>query len=193
VSLFSSYIQPLLALLCCLALNSCATRTTMPAKPPLQTVARVDLPRYMGDWRVIANIPYWAERDCVDSIETYWLRPDGKIGNSFQYRKKSFAAPQKKLTFVAEVFNATTNAEWRVKFLPFVKVPYLILEMDPDYQWTFVGHPGRKLGWIMARTPQIPEATYQAILAKLSRHGYAPEQFVKVPQPAVADAPRPPS
>lgn len=152
--------------------------------PPLKAVSSVDLKRYMGQWRVIANIPYWAERNCVDSIESYWLLPDGTIGNSFEFRKKSFDAPQKKLSFTAEVFNKETNAEWRVKFLPFIKVPYFILELDPEYQWTFVGHPGRKLGWIMARTPQISDATYEAILAKVSRHGYDPKQFVKVPQPS---------
>ena len=32
-------------------------------KPELRTVPHVDLPRYMGDWYVIANIPYFAEGD----------------------------------------------------------------------------------------------------------------------------------
>ena len=73
-------------------LTGCAT-----SHPPLRTVSHVDLPRYMGDWRVIANIPYFAEKDCVDSIESYALRPDGKIANSFRFRKKTFDAPQQKL------------------------------------------------------------------------------------------------
>lgn len=171
-------------LLCCLALGSC---TTPPAKmsqtTALQTVTHVDLPRYMGEWRVIANIPYWAERDCVDSIETYWLKPDGRIGNSFQFRKKSFTDPQKKLTFTAEVVNKQTNAEWRVRFLPFVKIPYLVLDLDPDYQWTVVGHPSRRYGWIMARESKMPDAVYQSILSRLASQGYDPQKFVKVPQP----------
>src|SRR5688572_24250988 len=55
------------------------------SKPPLRTVTHVDLPKYMGDWRVIANIPYFAEKDCIDSIESYALRPDGRIANSFTF------------------------------------------------------------------------------------------------------------
>ena len=156
----------------------------------LKPVPHVDLERYMGDWRVIAIIPYWAEKDCVDSIESYWLLPDGQIGNSFQFRKKSFDAPQKKLTFKAEVFNKKTNAEWRVKFLPFVKVAYLILDLDPEYQWTVVGHPSRTYGWIMARGTTLPEATYQGILERLKQQGYDPAKFVKVPQPAPMPRPR---
>ena len=39
------------------------------AGPRLRTVSHVDLPRYMGHWRVIAEIPYFAERGGVDSVE----------------------------------------------------------------------------------------------------------------------------
>ena len=70
---------------------------------PLKTVSHVDLPRYMGDWRVIAIIPYFAEKGCVDSVESYALRKDGKIDNWFTYRKPSFDAPQEKLTALDDV------------------------------------------------------------------------------------------
>jgi len=51
----------------------------MPTRQPLQTVPHVDIRKYMGDWYVIANIPNLAEKDCVDSIESYALRPDGEL------------------------------------------------------------------------------------------------------------------
>jgi apolipoprotein D and lipocalin family protein len=159
-----------------LALAGCASH------PPLQTVRRVDLPRYMGDWRVIANIPYWAEKDCVDSIESYALRPDGKIANSFRFRKKTFAAPQQRLDFVGRVVNSETNAEWRIHFAPLVSAGYFIIDLDPQYRWAVVGHPSRDYGWIMARNRTLPEVTYQAILKRLAAQGYDPARFVKVPQ-----------
>lgn len=152
--------------------------------PPLRTVPQVDLPRYMGDWRVIANIPYFAERGNVDSIESYALRPDGKIANWFRYRKKSFNAPQKRADFVAEVTNHQTNAEWRVHFLPLVSAPYLIIDLDPQYRWAVVGHPSRDYGWIMARQKTLPDTTYREILRRLRAQGYDPNRFVKVPQQA---------
>ncbi len=148
----------------------------------LRTVPFVDLPRYMGDWRVIANLPYFAEKGCVDSIESYALRPDGKIENWFTYRKQSFDAPQKTIRAQAEVVNQKTNAEWQVKFFGFIKVPYLVIDLDPAYQWTVVGHPSRKYGWVMARERTLPEPTYQTILDRLAVQGYDPEKFVKVPQ-----------
>src|SRR6201996_7259345 len=108
-------------------------------KPELRTVPHVDLPRYMGDWYVIANIPYFAEKDCYDSVESYALRADGNIDNWFTCRKKSFDAPLKRIaTALATVTNKETNASWRVRFFKVISVKYLILELDPGYQWVAV-------------------------------------------------------
>jgi len=152
-------------------------------KPPLRTVSHVDLPRYMGHWRVIAEIPYFAERDGVDSVESYALLPDGSIHNWFTMRKGSFTAPESKVTAHACVTNKQTNAEWKVKFLGgLITAPYLIIDLDPHYQWTVVGHPSRNYGWIMAREKTMPDATYNAILKRLAAQGYDPARFQKVAQ-----------
>ena len=83
-------------------------------KSPLRTVSMVDLPRFMGDWRVIANIPYFAEKNTVDSVESYALRPDGTIANWFVYRKHSFDAEQKRFDFTAEVGPLEQTILWFV-------------------------------------------------------------------------------
>lgn len=159
---------------------------------PLRTVPYVDLNRYMGDWYVIANIPYFAEKDCVGSVESYALRPDGQIDNWFTFRKLSFDAPQKRINALATVQNHKTNAEWRVKFFGLVTADYLVLDLDPQYRWTVVGHPSRNYGWIMARSKTIPDSTYNGILQRLKAAGYDPARFVKVPQfpPQAVGAPR---
>lgn len=168
-----------------LAMIGCSTtqkHTMAKPKTPLRTVQHVDLRRYMGDWRVIANIPYFAEKGCVDSIESYALRPDGKIENWFTYRKESLSAPQQTIKATGEVVNQETNAEWKVKFFGLIKARYLIIDLDPEYQWTVVGHPSRDYGWIMARERSLPPATYEAILDRLAVQGYDPGKFVKVVQ-----------
>lgn len=162
----------------CFAVAACAG-----AKPPLRTVSHVDIPRYMGHWRVIGEIPYFAERGAVDSVESYELLPDGTIYNWFTCRKGGFDKPVTKFTAHAYIYNKHTNAEWRVKFLGgLITAPYLIVDLDPDYQWTVVGHPSRDYGWIMARKKTMPEATYQAILKRLAAQGYDPARFEKVGQ-----------
>jgi len=149
---------------------------------PLRTVQYVDLHRYMGDWRVIANIPYFGEKNCVDSIESYALRRDGRIDNHFTYRKGSFEAPQEQLKALAWVTNHQTNAEWNVRFFGLITVDNLIIDLDPDYRWAVLGYPERKYGWILAREKALPDATYQVILQRLAAHGYDPKRFRKVPQ-----------
>ncbi len=167
-------------------LGSVATAEAAPAPGraagPLKTVAHVDLARYMGDWRVIANVPYFAERGCVDSIEGYRARSDGRIDNFFTFRKGSFSAPQKQIHAVASVYNHQTNAEWRIRFFGVVNAKYFITDLDPHYRWVVVAHPSRKYGWIMAREKSLPEATYQGILKRLEQQGYSASQFQKVPQ-----------
>jgi apolipoprotein D and lipocalin family protein len=159
-------------------------------KQPLQPAAHVDLPRYMGDWRVIANIPYFAEKNCFDSIESYALRPDGDIDNWFSCRKKSFDAPlQRRATALAVVDDKTSNARWHVRFFKIISVKYVILAVDPNYQWAVVGHPSRNYGWVLARSPQLDAATYQRTLEVLAAQGYDTSRFQKVPQQAGSPSP----
>jgi apolipoprotein D and lipocalin family protein len=152
-------------------------------KPPLQTVSYVDLPRYMGDWYVIANIPYFAEKNCFDSTESYALRRDGRIDNWFTCREKSFDAPMKrKATAIATVLDRSTNARWRVRLFHIVPVQYFIVDLDSDYQWVAVAHPSRNYGWVMARGKTMSDDIYQLILGRLSAQGYDVSRFKKVPQ-----------
>jgi apolipoprotein D and lipocalin family protein len=161
-----------------LALTACASTGGGDLRP----VSQVDLPRYMGKWYVIANVPYFAEKDCHDSVESYALRADGRIDNSFECREGSFEAPMKrKLTTVATVHDTRSNAEWRVPFFRILKIKYFVIDLDPDYQWAVIGHPSRRYGWIIARERTLPEPTYVRLLQGLSDQGYDPAKFVKVP------------
>ncbi|MFM1887428.1 MAG: hypothetical protein RL026_2585 [Pseudomonadota bacterium] len=154
---------------------------------------RVDVARYMGDWRVIANIPYFGEEGCVDSVESYALRPDGRIDNWFSCRKGSQDAPFEHVaSAVADVVNGDSGAEWVVAFYPFLKIKYVVLAVDPQYQWAAVAHPSREYGWVFARGTSLPEETYQHILMQFRQAGYDSTRFVKVPQPTpVLQHPRP--
>lgn len=151
-------------------------------QPPLKTVPHVDMNRYYGDWYVFANIPYFLEKGKVGTLDRYTLRPDGKMDNIFLFRKGSLDAPLQNWKGTAWVHNKQTNAEWRVQlFWPF-RIPYLIIDLDPDYQWSVVGYPSRKLAWVLSRKPTLDEATYQGILKRLKDQGYDPARLVKVPQ-----------
>jgi apolipoprotein D and lipocalin family protein len=160
-------------------LPSCATR---PPRPPLKTVNKVDLPRFMGDWYVYAHIPYSLENGKVGTLDRYALRPDGRIQNSFLFRRASLSAPLEEWKGVAWVVNKATNAEWRVQFIWPLRVPYLIIDLDSDYQWAAIGYPSRKLAWVLSRKTKLDDSTYRRILQRLEQQGYDGALLVKVPQ-----------
>lgn len=151
--------------------------------PPLKTVAHVDLPRFMGRWYVIANISNFFEKEAFGSIETYTLRPDGKIDVLFTFNRKAFDGEPRRMTQVGWVHDTTTNAEWRVRPLWPLSLAYLIIDLADDYSWTAIGYPNRKLVWIMAREKTLPDATYAGIIQRLVEQGYDAKMIQKVPQP----------
>lgn len=156
--------------------------TTM-SRPPLRTVPYVDLDRYLGDWHVIAHIPYFLERGKVATLDRYARRPDGKLDNIFIFRRGSFDAPEEQWKGVAWVHDPRTNAEWRVQFIWPLRATYLIIDLDPAYRWAVVGHPSRNYIWILARERSLPDDVYQAILQRAAAQGYDRARIVPVPQP----------
>lgn len=155
-----------------------------PKLAPLKTVSFVDLERYTGRWYVIANIPYFLERGKVASYDTYARRPDGTFTNNFTFRRDTITSPEVTWHGTAKIKNAATNAEWAVQFVWPFTADYLVIDLDPDYRWAVVGHPSRKLLWVLARDRQLPDAIYNAIVQRTASQGYDPTRITKVPQPA---------
>lgn len=164
-------------------LSACAS--TPPSIPP---VASVDLPRFMGDWYVIAQIPTYIERKAFDSVESYRLDADGKIRTTFRYRNGSADAPLKTMEPVGRVVPGTNNAVWEMQFVWPIQAEYVIVDLAPDYSRTIVGRSKRDYVWLMSRTPQLPEPELQAAIARIKALGYDTAKLRMVPQAAAVKA-----
>ena len=169
----------LAAVLCLTSSMACSSSMKL---LPLKTVDHVNLERYAGDWYVYAHIPYSLERGKVGTLDRYALRADGRMDNIFLFRRGSLDAPLEQWKGVAWVHNRETNAEWRVQFVWPLRVPYLIVDLDKDYQWSVIGYPSRKLAWVLSRQPTLSPATYAGILQRLRTQGYDTELLKLVPQ-----------
>jgi apolipoprotein D and lipocalin family protein len=156
-------------------------------KTPIPPVANVDLPRFMGDWYVIANIPTFVERESYDAVETYALRKDGKIQTTFRQRKGSFDAPIDTMRPVGTVRAGTNNAVWGMQFIWPIKAEYVIVYVDDAYSQTIIGRSARDYVWIMARTPQISETDYAAHVERLRAMGYDTAKLRRIPQRSLAE------
>ncbi len=169
-----------LLLVCALLIGSAGVMAA--DLPPVKPVASVDLPRFMGKWYVIGNIPSWQEKEAFNATETYTLDPDGKIDTIYHYRKGSFDSKLKDITSTGFVREGTHNAVWGVQIIWPIKAQYKIAYLKDDYSQTIVARDKRDYVWIMARTPTIPPADYDAMVARVKAMGYELKDLRKVPQ-----------
>jgi apolipoprotein D and lipocalin family protein len=156
--------------------------TACSSQPPMATVEQVDLPRFMGDWYVIANIPTFLEKDAYNPVESYALNADGTIATTFTFNAGSFEGEEKAYHPQGFIRNTATNAEWGMQFVWPIKADYRIVYIDEDYQYTVIGRNSRDYVWIMARTAQIPDQTYGELRDFVIDLGYDPELLQKAPQ-----------
>jgi apolipoprotein D and lipocalin family protein len=172
----------LFAILLCsvVVLSGCMSAPSK--KAPLKTVDHVDLSRFMGDWYVIGTIPWIVEKNNVGTMDIYKMRPDGRIDITYAFHKKDLSAKRQEMHAIGTVMDKQSNARWGVQFIWPFKAPYLVIDLSPDYSTTTIGYPSRDLIWIMARTPTLPEGTYQELLKKAAGQGYDINRIVKVPQ-----------
>jgi len=154
--------------------------TTPSAPMPRET--SIDLPRFMGEWYVIANIPTFIERNAYNAVESYELAPDGTVLTTFTFHKGAFDGPLKRHTPKGFVRPDTGNAVWGMQFVWPIKAEYVIAYVDPAYRETIIARSARDYVWIMARTPDLPPAEYAALVERVAKLGYDVSKLQRVPQ-----------
>jgi len=156
-------------------------RGTGPESPPLNTVSHVDLDRYTGRWYEVAKIPHPFQRQCVrDTTAEYVRKADGTIAVVNRCRKADGTFDEARA--IARVADSVSNAKLEVNFFSVlgwrpVWGDYWILALGPDYDYAIVGEGTRRYGWILSRTPALPDATRALLDQRLRTLGYSPEQF----------------
>jgi len=145
-------------------------------------IATLDLPRFMGRWWVIANIPYFAERGKVASSDNYSLRPDGSIDVVYAYRKSFDETTERTLKARARPLEGSGGAHWKQRFFGVLTVQLQVLEVDPEYRWALIGNPKRSLAWVFSREAQLDPASYAELAERLRPHGYDPSDLLRIPQ-----------
>lgn len=150
--------------------------------PPVRSVAHVDLDRFMGDWFVIASIPTFIEQDAYNAVESYARSGDREVATTFSFNKGSFDGPLKIYKPTGYVSDDPSNAVWGMQFIWPIRADYRVMYLSEDYNLTVIGRNKRDYVWIMARTPVIADADYQALLDLIAGQGYDTSKLRRVPQ-----------
>ena len=177
-----------------------SVRTALAAIVPLALVAcsvmppedfpraeRVELERYMGKWYVIAHIPARAERNAFNAVERYEQIEPGVIRTVFTYREGGFDGERERMEPTGYVLEGTGNAVWAMQFFWPLRFEFTISYVDPDYDTTIIARSARDMVWIMARSPQIPAATYDELVRRVAALGYDTSKLRRVPQQPLAE------
>lgn len=153
---------------------SSTASNTEPAE--VKVVKEVDLNRYVGKWYEIALIPVWFQKGCDSgSTAEYSLTENDEINVVNRCCTKEGTLKEAKGR--AWIVDKSCPAKLKVGFFsvlgfwPF-KGDYWIIDLDPDYRYVVIGHPSRKLGWILSRTPSLPQDTLSGIVERLKQNGY---------------------
>lgn len=149
--------------------------------PQLVTVKQVELKKYVGLWYEIAKIPNSFQDQCAyGTTAEYKIDEDGDIIviNSC-YEKDGSPDVADGL---AKVVDKKTNSKLEVSFVSFFGIrpfwgDYWIIGLDKNYQWAVIGTPSRKYGWILSRTPSLPDDTMKIIFSLLKSQNYNPADF----------------
>lgn len=147
----------------------------------VNVVNEVDLNRYIGKWYEIASIPVWFQKDCDSgSTAEYSLTENGEI--TVVNRCCTREGALKEANGRAWIVDKNCPAKLKVGFFsvlgfwPF-KGDYWIIDLDADYRYVVIGHPSRKLGWILSRTPELAQDILSGIAERLQQNGYTFSDF----------------
>jgi len=150
------------------------------AKTPL--APNVDMSRMYGGWYIVATIPNPFERGMVAPYDVYSPAPDGGIKEDFYARRGSFDAPRNHAVVHDWVKPGTNNAAWTTQIFWPLRLPFLVLYVDPQYRYVIFGEDIHSIGWIYAREPRFSDADYAEALTHFQAAGYDPSKLRRVVQ-----------
>lgn len=168
--------------------NVSAQRNNSQNSNAVQTVSSVDLKRYSGKWFEIARYPNKFQKNCVgNTTATYTMKAENKIEVLNECLKKDGTKINAKGE--ARIVDKQTNAKLEVRFAPrflaFISAvwgDYWVIDLEENYQYAVIGDAKREYFWILSRTAEMSDATYQNILRRAEKQGYNPAKVIKTPQ-----------
>jgi apolipoprotein D and lipocalin family protein len=156
------------------------------SSPPLLTVKKVEVDRYLGNWFSVARIPNRFEKDCLQSKAEYSLENDNslKVINICPTKSGGVSRVDGRAWIVD-----SSNAKLEVGFFQilgwypgFARGDYWILGLGPIderglYSYAVVGEPSRKYGWILARSTVLEENLLVEAFKIVRQQGYSTDAF----------------
>ena len=139
------------------------------APEPVKPIQNFDVKRYMGTWYEIARLDHWFERDQENVTLTYSLEKDGDIRIHTQALEKGKLEEN---WGWAKFTGARDVGLLKISFFrPFYK-PYLIFELDKNYQYAFLSSEDKKYLWFLARKKKVSSKLKKRFVQQAKKLGF---------------------
>jgi apolipoprotein D and lipocalin family protein len=143
-------------------------------------VSGFDVNRYLGTWYEIARLDHSFERDLQQVTADYSMREDGGIrviNRGYDTEKQAWQQSEGKAYFIGD----SDVGRLKVSFFGPFYGAYNIMELDREnYQYAMISGPDRSYLWILARTPELGQATVDRLVEQAARLGFDSEQLIFV-------------
>jgi apolipoprotein D and lipocalin family protein len=148
----------------------------------VEPVRDFDADRYLGTWYEIARLDHRFERDLAEVTATYSKREDGGIAvrnRGYDVEAESWDSVEGRAYFTGEPDVGSLKVSF---FGPFYG-GYHVMALDeqaPDYGYALVSGPSTKYLWMLAREPELPEATIEMLVARAQDAGFPTDELIFV-------------
>ena len=174
------YIKIILLLFVGIISFSCSNNKEMVNR---NTVKDLDIDRFLGKWYEVARFPHSFEKGLTGVTATYSMREDGKIKVLNQGYKGSLEGPLKTAEGKAKIPDPTQPSKLKVSFFWIFYSDYLVMELDTiNYNWAVIGSSSENYLWILSRTPQIEDDSYEMLIKRIEDRNYDTSKLIKVIQ-----------
>ena len=133
-------------------------------------------------WYEIARMPVIFEKDLVLVTANYSLKKDGGVkvvNEGFKFSKDGKYAG---VTGKAKFAGTPDVGHLRVSFFGPFYSDYIIVELDPEYQWALVAGISHDYLWILARTPALDPAILDRLVKRAAELGFDTGRLIYVKQ-----------
>jgi len=143
-------------------------------------VSNFELERYLGRWYEIARLDHRFERDMQQVTADYSMREDGGVrvlNRGFNTKTQEWDDAEGRAYFVQDEHTGFLKVSF---FGPFFG-SYVVTELEPEnYEYALISGPDRSYLWILARTPQLPQYTLAALIARAKELGFDTDALILV-------------
>jgi apolipoprotein D and lipocalin family protein len=172
-----------------LVLTLACTMGAAAQETPVQTIASLDVNRYVGTWYEVAKYPNRFQKQCASHTRAQYL---AQTDGSLQVVNRCVTREGETLEAIGQAHQVggTSSPKLQVRFapawlswLPWVWGDYWVIDLDKDYQLAAVSDAKRDYLWVLSRHKQVDAKTYQALLARLAAQGFDLQRLELSPQP----------